>query len=136
MLHHRDHVLDRPLDVAAVGGCAVEVFDEKIVVNSGLTSYRCLRRMSPSCFGTGRQVVAHEEAVDFAGEVLGGDRLLEDDVQDVDAIEVARPAEERLRGVVVLLGVHFEGQVVEVPPGEGAEPLRERLAPSSCPRPW
>ena len=38
VLHHRDQVLDRPLDVAAVARLAVEVPREKMAVNSGLTS--------------------------------------------------------------------------------------------------
>ena len=65
-----------------------------------------------------RQLVPHQEAVDLPGQVLRGHRLLEDDLQHLHAVEVPGPAQERLRAAVVLVGVHLEREVVEVPAGE------------------
>ncbi len=71
------------------------------------------------------QLLAHEEAVDLGRDVLGRDRLLEDDAEHVDAVEVAGAAEERLGAVVVLGGVDHEVEVLEVPAGEGAGRLAD-----------
>ena len=67
-----------------------------------------------------RQLVPHQEAVDLPGQVFRRHRLLEDDLQRIDAVEVAGPAEERLRAVVMLVRVHLEREVVEIPAGERA----------------
>ena len=42
----------------------------------------------------GRQILADEEAVDLAGDVIGGRGLLHDDVDHVDAVEAAGLARE------------------------------------------
>src|ERR671918_710646 len=62
-------------------------------------------------------VLAYQVAVELAGDEVRGRRLRHDDVDDLDAIEVAGLAEEGLGAVVMLLGVHHEGEIVGVPAG-------------------
>ena len=54
------------------------------------------------------------------GKVLRCHRLLEDDIQDIQAVERSGPPQERLDAGVVLAGIHLEREIVEVPPGERA----------------
>ena len=78
----------------------------------------------------GRELRAHavvdllpdEVAVELRADELRRRRLLQDDVDDVVAVERARAAEERssLPAEVVLLAVELELEDVVGPPGEGA----------------
>jgi hypothetical protein len=62
-------------------------------------------------------------AIELRRHELGRDRLLEDDVDDVLAVERAGAAEERLLAEVVLRGVELELEHVVGPAGERARRL-------------
>ena len=72
-----------------------------------------------------RRILADEEAVDLGRDVLGRDRLLENDLEHVHPVEVPGAAQKRLGSVVVPRLVDDEVQVVEVPAGEGARRLAD-----------
>ena len=63
-------------------------------------------------------LVANKEPIHLGGDELGGDGPRQDDVDDVLAVERARPAEKRLRAKVVLLAIELELQHVVRPPRE------------------
>jgi hypothetical protein len=65
-------------------------------------------------------LIPDQEAIDFAGQILRGHRLLEDDFQEIHAVKVSRTAQKRFLAGVVLVRVHLERKVVEVPPGKRA----------------
>ena len=119
VLHHRDDVLDRSLDMSAVAGGTVKVlrrenrrqqrFDLVIAV---------AQDRAQLVFQVLRQVVAHKVAIDLSCQIVCRDRLLEDDLQGVDAVEVAGLAQERLRTIIMLVRVDLEREIVEVPAGE------------------
>ncbi len=63
-------------------------------------------------------VIAHEEPIQFRGDELSGHRLLEDDVNDVLAVERSGLPEEHLLSRVVLIRVELELEDVVRPAGE------------------
>ena len=67
----------------------------------------------------GRKVLANEKAVHLACNVFAGDRLRQDHIDDVDAVEAAMRAEECLGGRVVFFRSNHEIEVHEIPPGKG-----------------
>ena len=67
-----------------------------------------------------QQTLTLQEAVDLAGDVLGGLWLLEDDFQNIYAIEVSGTPQEGLLTVVMLPFVDHEVEVLEVPTGKCA----------------
>ena len=126
VLEQGDDVLDRPLDVGAVAGLAVEVARAEHRREQRPQLVVVVAENRPElALEIRRRVLPHEEAVDLGRDVLGRDRLLEDDAQHVDAVEVAGPPQERLGSVVVEGGVDHEIEVLEVPAGEGAGRLAD-----------
>src|SRR5207237_3977330 len=64
-----------------------------------------------------------KESIDLCRHELRGDRLREDGVDDVLAVEGSGPAEKRLLAEVVLIGVEPEREHVVGPAGERARGL-------------
>ena len=75
----------------------------------------------------GRRILAHKVAIDLARDKIRRGGLLQDDVDDVDAVEAAGLAEKRLFAVVVLIFVDDEFEIHVVPAGEGARRLANVL---------
>ena len=67
-----------------------------------------------------RDVLTHEIAIDLCCDELAGDGLLEDDADDVVAVERALLAEERLLTEVMLRGIELIREDVVGPAREGA----------------
>src|SRR4030095_11515503 len=68
----------------------------------------------------GRDVLAHEEAVELTDNEGGAGGVLEEQIDDVLPVERARAAENGLRLVIVQRGAFDELVVLESPAGEGA----------------
>src|SRR4051812_6289358 len=98
-------MLDRPLDMAAITGLAVEILrgedrrQERLDLETVAAQDRSELLAQPR-----RHLVAHEKAVDLRRQIVRRRRLLEDDLQHVDAVESSGAAEECLGAPVVLAG--------------------------------
>src|SRR4051812_47185831 len=68
----------------------------------------------------GREVVTHEEAVDFPCNMLCGHRLRQDQIDNIYAIVVALLAKKSLGGSVVLFRRYDETEIDEIPPGKSS----------------
>ena len=120
------HQFDRPLDARRDRLGRMEIarhqqhFEEgRDLVIAGLqppAQFRGQRRID---------VLAHEVAVQLRGQKLRRDRLVENDVDHLHAVEIAAPAEHLLGGVIVLRGIDVEGDALEIPAGEGARRLAD-----------
>src|SRR4029077_17622166 len=71
------------------------------------------------------EIVAHEVAVNLPGNEVRGDLLIEDDVENVDAVEVAALAEEFLLAGIVFRLVELEAKIVVGPAGERSRRLAD-----------
>ena len=119
VLQHRDQVLDRRLDVSAVAGGAVEVPGREHHGQQRLDLVIVLPQDGAQFLPhLGRQLVAHQKTIDLPGQKFRRHRLLEDDLQHLDAVEVSRLPQERLRSIVMFGRVDLEVEIVEIPAGE------------------
>src|SRR5436190_23527116 len=68
----------------------------------------------------GREVVTHEEAVNFSRNMLCSHGLRQDQIDNINAIEVALLAKKSLGGSVVLFRRYDEIEIDEIPPGKSS----------------
>src|SRR5262249_1444651 len=102
-----DGHLHRALDLRANRSFAIEIAGKKDLLEKGLDFVMPVAKdVAETLLQSGGKILAHEVAIDFAGNVLRGDGLLHDDVDDLDAVEVTRLAKEGLRGIIMLLLLH------------------------------
>src|SRR5262249_22163354 len=97
----RDNELDRALDARAERERAVKVArqEQRAQERRDLVVIVPQNRAEPGLQWLG-QLLAHEEAIELAGNELGRHFLLENDREDVDAVEIASAAEEALLAAV------------------------------------
>ncbi len=124
----RDHELDRPFDAGAERRRAVEILRQEDRAQQRRDLVIAVAEHGAELrLRLGRNILAHEEPIDFAGHEFGRDLLLENDAEDVDAVEVSGSAEKGLLSVVVLCGVDLEIEIVIDPAGESARRFADIL---------
>ena len=68
----------------------------------------------------GGDFVAHQVTIDLGGDIAGRGGMVEDQVDDLYAVEIAVRAQELLVAVVMLGGIDLEVEPSEIPTGKGA----------------